>query len=48
MKAALAKHPGDVVSLEAELEKGKPTYEFDIKTKDGKEWVAIIKVKYKL
>lgn len=38
MKAALAKHPGDVVSLEAELEKGKPTYEFDIKTKDGKEW----------
>ncbi len=38
MKAALAKHPGDVVTLEAEIEKGKPIYEFDIKGKDGKEW----------
>ncbi len=38
MKAALAKHPGDVVSLEAEIENGKPIYEFDIKGKDGKEW----------
>lgn len=38
LKAALAKHPGDVVSLEAEIEDGKPTYEFDIKGKDGKEW----------
>lgn len=38
MKAALAKHPGDVISLEAEVENGKPTYEFDIKGKDGKEW----------
>ena len=38
MKAALAKHAGDVVSLEAEIEKGKPIYEFDIKGKDGKEW----------
>jgi uncharacterized membrane protein YkoI len=38
MKAALAKHPGDVISLEAEVEDGKPTYEFDIKGKDGKEW----------
>ena len=38
MKAALAKHPGDVISLEAEIEKGKPIYEFDIKGKDGKEW----------
>lgn len=38
LKAAQAKHPGDVISLEAEIEKGKPTYEFDIKGKDGKEW----------
>jgi uncharacterized membrane protein YkoI len=38
LNAALAKHPGDVVSLEAEIEDGKPTYEFDIKGKDGKEW----------
>ncbi len=38
MKAALAKHPGQVLSLEAEVENGKPIYEFDIKGKDGKEW----------
>lgn len=38
MKAALAKHPGEVLTLEAELSKGKPQYEFDIKGKDGKEW----------
>lgn len=38
MKAALGKHPGDVISMEAEIEAGKPTYEFDIKGKDGKEW----------
>jgi uncharacterized membrane protein YkoI len=38
MKAALAKHPGDVISLEGEIENGKPIYEFDIKGKDGKEW----------
>lgn len=38
MKAALAKHPGAVISLEAELEAGKPSYEFDIKGADGKEW----------
>lgn len=37
MKAALAKYPGQVLSVEAEIEKGKPIYEFDIKTKDGKE-----------
>ena len=36
MKAALAKHPGGVISLEAEIEDGKPTYEFDIKGTDGK------------
>lgn len=38
LKAALAKHPGQVISLEAEIENGKPIYEFDIKGKDGKEW----------
>lgn len=39
MKAALAKHPGKVVSLEAEIEKGRgPIYEFDIVGTDGKEW----------
>lgn len=38
MKAALAKHPGDVLTLEAEISKGKAQYEFDIKGKDGKEW----------
>ncbi|MGQ2964621.1 PepSY domain-containing protein [Methylophilus sp.] len=39
MKAALAKHPGKVVSLEAEIEKGRGAiYEFDIVGSDGKEW----------
>ncbi len=38
MRAALVKHPGKVVSLEAELEKGRPIYEFDIVGDDGKEW----------
>jgi uncharacterized membrane protein YkoI len=38
LKAALAKYPGQVISLEAEIENGKPIYEFDIKGKDGKEW----------
>jgi len=38
MKAALAKHPGTVISLEAEIEIKKPIYEFDIKGNDGKEW----------
>ncbi|MDP8566852.1 PepSY domain-containing protein [Methylophilus aquaticus] len=39
MNAALAKHPGKVVSLEAEIEKGRGAiYEFDIVGTDGKEW----------
>ncbi len=38
MKAALAKHAGTVISLEAEIENKKPIYEFDIKGNDGKEW----------
>ena len=38
MKAALAKHPGSVISLEAEIENKNPIYEFDIKGNDGKEW----------
>lgn len=37
-KIALAAHPGDVVELEYEIEpNGDASYEFDIKTKDGKE-----------
>lgn len=39
LKAALAKHPGKVLSLEAEIEKGRGAiYEFDISGLDGKEW----------
>jgi len=38
MKAALALHPGTVISLEAEIEDGKRIYEFDIKGNDGREW----------
>jgi len=39
MKAALKKHPGEVLSVEAEIEKGRGAiYEFDIKGADGKEW----------
>lgn len=38
MKAALAKYPGAVQTLEAEIEQGKAIYEFDIRAKDGKEW----------
>lgn len=38
LKAALAKYPGSVLSLEAEIENKKPIYEFDIKGADGKEW----------
>lgn len=38
MKAALAKHPGEVLTLEAEISEGRAQYEFDIKDKDGKEW----------
>ncbi len=45
MKAALAKHPGQVVTVEAELDRGKPQYEFDIKGTDGKEWEVEIDAK---
>ena len=38
MNAALKKHPGEVVSLEAEIDNGKAIYEFDIKGTDGLEW----------
>ena len=37
-KTALAAHPGDVIESETSLEAdGSLSYEFDIKTKDGKE-----------
>lgn len=45
LKAALAAHAGSVISAEAELEKGKATYEFDIKAADGKEWEVEIDAK---
>ena len=35
LKAALAKHAGSIVSLKAEIENGKPIYDFDIKTTIG-------------
>lgn len=38
MKAALAKFPGEVTTLEAEIEKGRPIYEFDITDKDGRQF----------
>lgn len=38
LQTALAKHTGEIVSLELEISKGKPQYEFDIKSADGKEW----------
>ena len=34
--AAHQKYEGHIISLEREVEDGKPVYEFDIKTKDGK------------
>lgn len=45
MKAALAKHPGQVLTVEAEISEGKPQYEFDIKDKDGKEWEVEVDAK---
>lgn len=45
MRAALVKHPGKVVSVEAEIEKGRAIYEFDIATDDGKEWEVECDVK---
>lgn len=45
MKAALAKHPGEVLTVEAEISKGKAQYEFDIKGKDGKEWEVEVDAK---
>jgi len=37
LKAALAKFPGDVQTMEAEIEKGRRIFEFDIVGKDGVE-----------
>ncbi len=36
--AALAKFPGKITSLRAELEDGKAQYELDIDANDGKQW----------
>jgi uncharacterized membrane protein YkoI len=38
MSAALKTHGGTVVKLEMKMERGVPTYEFDIESKDGKAW----------
>ncbi len=38
MKAALAKHDGELTKLELKIERGTPTYEFEILSKDGKSW----------
>ncbi|HEX7812727.1 MAG TPA: PepSY domain-containing protein [Burkholderiales bacterium] len=38
MSAALEAHAGTVIKMEMKREKGVPTYEFDIESKDGKAW----------
>lgn len=38
MQAALKSKPGSVVQLEMKMEKGTPTYEFEIVGEDGKNW----------
>ncbi|WP_341326918.1 PepSY domain-containing protein [Methylotuvimicrobium sp. KM2] len=38
VKSALDAHPGDIVTMRAEIEDGKPQYELDIHGKDGKHW----------
>lgn len=38
MTAALNTHAGTVVKMELKMERGVPTYEFDIESKDGKAW----------
>lgn len=38
MTAALKTRAGTVVKMEMKMERGVPTYEFDIESKDGKAW----------
>lgn len=38
MAAALKARAGTVVKMEMKMERGVPTYEFDIESKDGKAW----------
>jgi uncharacterized membrane protein YkoI len=38
MKAALAKHDGEITKLELKIENKVPTYEIEILAKDGKNW----------
>lgn len=38
MQAVLKEKPGQVTKLEMKDERGTPTYEFDVKGKDGKNW----------
>lgn len=38
VKAALSKHDGKIVKLEAKSERKQVVYEFDVQTNDGKAW----------
>ncbi|MBU3736311.1 MAG: peptidase M4 [Methylobacterium sp.] len=38
VKAALASHPGKMISMSSEIEDGKSQYEIDIKGNDGNNW----------
>ncbi len=38
MQAVLKEKPGEVIKLEMKDERGTPTYEFEVKGKDGKVW----------
>jgi uncharacterized membrane protein YkoI len=38
LQAALATRAGEAVKLEYKLEQGVPTYEFDIRSPDGRQW----------
>jgi uncharacterized membrane protein YkoI len=38
LRGALKAHAGTVVKLEMKMEKGVPTYEFDIESPDGRAW----------
>ena len=38
VKAALSKHDGKIVKLEAKSERKQLVYEFDVQSNDGKAW----------
>lgn len=45
VQKALAKHDGEIVKLEYQVEDKMPIYEFDIETADGKAWEVECSVK---